>query len=105
MNLRPIPEWHDDAACTDPALGGPRARARIFYPPWSGHTRSIGAATRAGWAAAKTICADCPVQAACLDDAIAYGEPAGVWGGLDPIERDVEARRRARRIPREPMPA
>jgi len=105
VNLRPIPEWHDQAACTDQALGGSRARARIFYPQWSGHVTKVGSTTLAGWAAAKEICAGCPVASSCLDDAIENDEPDGVWGGLDPIERAVEARRRARRISKEPATA
>ena len=32
-------------------------------------------------AAAKRICAECPVMAACLEQAIANEEPWGVWGG------------------------
>ena len=30
---------------------------------------------------AKTICADCPVRAACLAGALERREPWGVWGG------------------------
>ena len=30
---------------------------------------------------AKTLCRDCPVQVACLGDALDRGEPWGVWGG------------------------
>jgi WhiB family redox-sensing transcriptional regulator len=32
-------------------------------------------------ALAKALCAECPVQAACLDGAIERREPWGVWGG------------------------
>lgn len=32
-------------------------------------------------AAAKRICAGCPVLASCLEGAIARAEPCGVWGG------------------------
>ena len=32
-------------------------------------------------AAAKRICATCPVMVECLEGAIARREPAGVWGG------------------------
>lgn len=37
--------------------------------------------------AAKAICATCPVRVECLAYAKAFGEPAGVWGGLDELER------------------
>lgn len=30
---------------------------------------------------AKALCAECPVQAACLDGALDRREPWGVWGG------------------------
>jgi len=61
--------WRAQAACrgTDPAL---------FYDP---HPAAV--------AAAKTICAACPVRVACAAHAIAAGEEYGVWGGLAPDER------------------
>jgi WhiB family redox-sensing transcriptional regulator len=30
---------------------------------------------------AKALCIGCPIQAACLETALANGEPWGVWGG------------------------
>jgi WhiB family redox-sensing transcriptional regulator len=47
-------------------------------------------------AAAKSICATCPVRARCLDHALVAAERYGVWGGLDETERAAEARRRRR---------
>lgn len=44
-------------------------------------------------ALAKTICAACPVRAACLQSAMDRGEPFGVWGGKDPAERVAHQRR------------
>lgn len=38
-------------------------------------------------AAARQICAGCPVQAECLADALDRHEPYGVWGGTTPRER------------------
>lgn len=38
---------------------------------------------------AKEICADCPVQQACLQHALAAAEPYGVWGGLTEGERQT----------------
>ena len=32
-------------------------------------------------AIAKSLCASCPMQRACLEGAISRSEPAGVWGG------------------------
>lgn len=38
-------------------------------------------------AAAKAICAACPVRAECLDHALAHRERHGIWGGLTERER------------------
>lgn len=40
-----------------------------------------------GIAKAKGVCAACPVQIECLDDAIRRDERHGVWGGQTPAER------------------
>jgi WhiB family redox-sensing transcriptional regulator len=65
--------WHEDAACAgiDPDR---------FYPePGPGITRDI--------AAAKRVCAGCPVRAECLAYALAHDERHGIWGGTTPQER------------------
>lgn len=46
--------------------------------------------------AARAICARCPVQEACLQQALRNREPYGVWGGLTPRERQNLRRRRER---------
>lgn len=38
-------------------------------------------------AKAKEVCASCPVRQQCLTEALARGEQYGVWGGLNPKER------------------
>jgi WhiB family redox-sensing transcriptional regulator len=38
-------------------------------------------------AAAKRICADCPVRRECLEYALRVREPFGIWGGLNESER------------------
>ena len=38
-------------------------------------------------AAAKAICAACPVIQACLHWALTVGEPHGIWGGTSAAER------------------
>lgn len=40
-------------------------------------------------AAAKRVCATCPVQAECLEYALANNERYGVWGGLSERERHI----------------
>ena len=49
---------------------------------------------------AKSLCADCPMRAACLAGALERAEPWGVWGG-EIFERGaVIARKRPRGRPR-----
>jgi WhiB family redox-sensing transcriptional regulator len=38
-------------------------------------------------AAAKEICHSCPVKDACLQHAMAMGEPDNVWGMMNPEDR------------------
>ena len=61
--------WVDDALCaqTDP---------EAFFPEKGGSTRE-----------AKATCAQCFVQAECLDWALTTNERFGVWGGLSERER------------------
>jgi len=37
---------------------------------------------------AKAVCAECPLVDLCLQVALTYKEPAMIWGGLTPDERD-----------------
>lgn len=48
-------------------------------------------------AAAKKICASCPIQYTCREHALDKREQAGVWGGLSEDELAAERRRRIRR--------
>lgn len=40
-------------------------------------------------AAAKAICARCPVREACAEYALAAREPYGIWGGLSESDREA----------------
>ena len=42
-------------------------------------------------AAAKAVCASCPVLVVCREHALASREPYGVWGGLSEHEREAIA--------------
>ncbi|MGH1487876.1 MAG: WhiB family transcriptional regulator [Acidimicrobiales bacterium] len=56
-------------------------------------------------AAAKRICADCPVIAPCLEGALSRGEPCGVWGGqLFSNGRVLAQKRRRGRPPKVARP-
>lgn len=63
--------WREDAACA----GVP---TDLFFP--------LSEDPEAA-AAAKAVCAQCPVQEACLRYALATNQTEGVWGGLDANER------------------
>ncbi|MGE5209710.1 MAG: WhiB family transcriptional regulator [Acidobacteriota bacterium] len=73
-------KWWDLGACRG-------LDASVFYPD-----------DDEGAEAAKSVCASCSVQSACLDYALSEREKAGVWGGA--TERDrrrmIRQRRRAR---------
>jgi WhiB family transcriptional regulator, redox-sensing transcriptional regulator len=49
---------------------------------------------------AKSLCADCPIQRACLAGALERGEPWGVWGGQLLVRGVVVPRKRPRGRPR-----
>ncbi len=82
--------WREDALC---AVLGPET-ATLFF---SEELRDI--------AAAKRICAECPVLAPCLEGALERREPWGVWGGqLFMSGRVVAHKRRRGRPPKHPRP-
>lgn len=51
-------------------------------------------------AAAKSLCAGCPMRAACLEGALSRQEPCGVWGGELFSEGQVIERKRKAGRPR-----
>ena len=70
--------WQERAACR-----GPDATLLFFPPAWP--ERRDERLRRE--AAAKAICADCPVRAPCLEYALSIQEQHGVWGGTTEAER------------------
>ncbi|WP_405498284.1 WhiB family transcriptional regulator [Streptomyces sp. NBC_00096] len=80
-------QWQSRAACRE--LGS----TRFFHP-----AGERGEDREERDAAAKRICAGCPVREACLGYALRTREPFGVWGGLTEEERRALLRpSRARR--------
>lgn len=69
------------AACREPGVD-----ADLFFP-----VGDLGPAVREV-AAAKAVCARCPLVAQCRDWALASAEPEGIWGGMTPAERRVARR-------------
>lgn len=77
MPIQESYEWQYDGACSavDPET--------FFSPEYE-----RGPRRRAREAAAKALCARCPVVESCLRHALDVREPYGVWGGLNATERD-----------------
>ena len=72
--MKPTGRWQQRAACRgeDPEL---------FFPPGT-----TGPALQQ-IEAAKQVCRRCEVAGSCLDWALRSGQDAGIWGGLDELER------------------
>lgn len=68
--------WQEDAACRE--LG-----SRLFFHP----VGERGPESEERDAAAKEVCARCPVRRECLRHALEVQEPFGIWGGLTEQER------------------
>jgi WhiB family redox-sensing transcriptional regulator len=85
-----VADWWVDARCND----GAGTMTALFF---SEELQDI--------AAAKRICALCPVMAECLEGAIERREPWGVWGGqLFLNGRILQSKRRRGRPPKTPRP-
>ncbi|MCI9888295.1 WhiB family transcriptional regulator [Micrococcales bacterium 31B] len=69
-------EWQYQGACR-------QAEATLFFHP----DGERGPSRRKRDAAAKAVCAQCPVIEICRKQALAMREPYGVWGGLTEDER------------------
>lgn len=69
--------WEDEARCRT-------QDARLFFGPNRFEPKHERLAREA---AAKAICATCPVVAPCRQHALAEGELYGVWGGLGEADR------------------
>lgn len=72
-------EWQYDGACRE-------AEPTLFFHPEG----ERGSARRRRDAAAKAICAECPVLQQCREHALAVREPYGVWGGMSEEDRALE---------------
>lgn len=80
--------WDDEARChsVDP---------EVFFPARPSDNAPL----------AKAICRACPVQAQCLEFALAARLDHGVWGGMTEIERRSLRRSRQRKARREAITA
>jgi WhiB family transcriptional regulator, redox-sensing transcriptional regulator len=81
-------EWQLHGACRG-------ENTELFFHPEG----ERGPARAAREAAAKTICARCPVVLACGEHALRAREPYGVWGGMSESEREAILAGRGRRVP------
>lgn len=81
-------DWRPDAAC------GSTVDPDVFFPDERDEPTQ---------AAARAVCAGCPVMAVCREYALARPGLKGIWGGLtdrerqDQRTRDYETARRARK--------
>src|SRR5437764_13011564 len=75
--------WQESGLCQS-------ADATVFFAPDSERIRE----REKREAAAKRVCAECPVRQQCLEHALALPEQFGIWGGLTELERAEESRRR-----------
>ncbi|MGW2951598.1 WhiB family transcriptional regulator [Streptomyces eurythermus] len=71
------PHWGEDAEC----------RKSLTPDLWFADEQGpVAAAERRE---AKRLCGRCPARTPCLHAALERGEKAGIWGGLDPDEREA----------------
>lgn len=70
-------EWQLDGACR-------RVDVELFFHP----DNERGPSRSEREAAAKAVCARCPVLQRCREHALQSREPYGVWGGLSVEERE-----------------
>jgi len=77
--------WRKDALCQG-------VETDLFFPAGELSEEPVQQA-----AAAKAVCARCPVREACLEYALETDQPFGVWGGTTEAERRSIRRRRRRR--------
>ena len=75
--------WQERASCQS-------TQATAFFAPDSERIRE----REKREAAAKRVCAACPVRTACVEHALSVPEQFGIWGGLTEVERLEETRRR-----------
>ncbi|MFI5425827.1 WhiB family transcriptional regulator [Aeromicrobium sp. UC242_57] len=77
MPIQETYEWQYRGACRE-------VDPETFFSP----DAERGPRRRSREAAAKALCAVCPVVQQCLEHALAVREPYGVWGGLNINERE-----------------
>lgn len=82
--------WRDRAACIgeDPEI--------FFHDVGPGALKNPGPRAEAAWLKAKRICWRCPVMEECARANL--GEIEGVWGGLDPAQRNTLRRLRSQNV-------
>ncbi len=70
-------DWREHAACRD-------EHSALFFPPLQFERRELRLVRER---VAKAVCVSCPVTDHCLEYAIVWREPHGVWGGMNEVER------------------
>ena len=85
LDLRDVDRGPDDFDVVDPGWQR-QAACRYCSPDLFFPAGTTGAAVDE-IAAAKAVCATCPVQSQCLRFALATGQAYGIWGGTTEDER------------------
>lgn len=80
--------WMESAACRE-------ADPELFFPATATSRNKQSAAYRLHVVEAQDVCCVCPVQAECLEFALANPSIVGIWGGT--TEADRQRIRRSRR--------
>lgn len=73
--------WAERAACKDKPVS-------MFFPKHAAWNRYMKHIEQATYRPARVVCAGCEVRSECLAYALDHDEPAGMWGGLTPSERE-----------------
>ncbi len=90
-----VPGWADGEM-----IGLGDVTGEVVLPCHSADPEIFFAEDLPGVAAAKALCAGCPMVSACLQGALSRSEPCGVWGGELFVDGRVVAAKRTVGRPR-----
>lgn len=76
-----VPGWADEKIGLNTVTGSYSDGTSFNRPCHSADPELFFSEVALAIAEAKSLCAQCPVRAQCLEGALSRQEPAGVWGG------------------------
>lgn len=94
--LPPLPGFitRGDLACGPSTAAAFDRPLYTYVDPFGKEEQREAGESRTDWRPAKRLCRACPAAAECLSYALRHRIDTGVWGGLTPHERGIEATRR-----------